>query len=127
MSGIDQDVYSHGLNSVVKWIWGCLLDMGAEWCFISYNIYQKYFGYKKLKFSNLVVHSPQELVCINKGVVDLDVEVLSVKTCRQFHVLECLNAHCVVGVDYMQNRGISFDFFLKKTLVVNRDENYRKV
>lgn len=36
-----------------------------------------------------------------------------------------MGAHCIVGVDYMRDRDISFDFF-EKSLMVNLDANTRK-
>lgn len=60
---------------------------------------------------------------MNRRVIDLDVEIRSVKTVWQFQVIEGLNAF---GVDNMLHRGISFDFF-KKTLGVNRGEINPKV
>lgn len=40
-----------------------------------------------LKLSNLMVLFSQESVLINKGVVQLDAEIRSVKNCWQFYVL----------------------------------------
>lgn len=44
-------------------------------CFILYDIYVKYFGYNNLKFSNLVLHSVQGSVCVNKGGLELEVQI----------------------------------------------------
>lgn len=100
----------------------CLYYTGTEKCFISFDIFRKYFSYKKLKFSNLVVLSAQGSVSVNKGIVDLEVEIRSVKTSWQFCALDGLKAHCIVGMDYMMDREISLDFF-KRTLEVNNDDN----
>lgn len=48
-------------------------------------------------------------VCINKRVIDLDVEIRLVKTICQFHVVERLSALYIVGVDAswcIRDRGI---------------------
>lgn len=34
-----------------------LFDTGVKRCFISYAIYRRYFSYKRLRFSKLVMHS----------------------------------------------------------------------
>lgn len=56
-----------------------LFDVGAKQCFISYAIYRKYFSYKMLRFSCPVVNLAPRLVCVNKGLVDLEVDNRSVK------------------------------------------------
>lgn len=56
-----------------------LFDTQAERCFISHSIY-KYFSYKKMKHSKLVVHSAQGSVCVNNAVIDLNAEIRSVET-----------------------------------------------
>lgn len=57
----------------------CLLDMKAKRCFISYEDFIKYFGYKMLKFLNLVVHTAEGSDCLNKGLVELRAEICSVE------------------------------------------------
>lgn len=42
------------------------------------------FRHKKLKYSNHVVHTVQESVCANKRVIDLYVEIRSIKNVWSF-------------------------------------------
>ena len=60
---------------VVQSLW----DTGAGRCFISLDVYRKYFSFKKLKPANLTVRSAQGHNCVYKGSVELLVEIRSLK------------------------------------------------
>lgn len=49
---------------------------------------------------------------MDEGVIDLNIDCGLVKVICQFHVTERLRAHCIVSVDYRQDRGTSEYFFL---------------
>lgn len=88
-----------------------LFDIRAEHRFFSHSIYNTYFAYKMSLLSSLMVHSVKCSEYINRVVIYLDVEIHSLMTVWQFHVIQCLRSHSLVSTDYMQDRGISLYFF----------------
>lgn len=62
---------------------------------------------------------------MNRRIVNLYVEIRYVKAVWLPYVIEAVNAQCIFGVDLMKDRDISRYF--AKILIVNQDENTRKV
>lgn len=56
-----------------------LFDTDVGHRFISCLVYNKYFRYKKVKYSNLKVQSAQGIICVNKGIIDLYDEIFFLK------------------------------------------------
>lgn len=57
-----------------------LFNKRAERCFISYSVYNNYFRYNKLNVSNLMVQFAKYSICVNRGIIELYIEICTVKT-----------------------------------------------
>ena len=101
-------------------------DTGAGQCFISLDAYQKYFSFKKLKPSNLTVRSAQGYNCVNKGSIELLVEIRSLKVVWTFYVIEGLTAQCIIGTDFMHTNAVKLDF-AQNVLSIHKDIAVSKV
>lgn len=71
----------------------------------------------------------QGFICVNRGIVNLYVEILCVKTVWVFQMIEGWSAHCIVGVNFMKDRGISRyfceDWLLSEMRILIKSNHYK--
>ena len=87
-----------------------MLDTGDGKFFLSFETYNMYFSYIKLKPSHISVNTAQRQECVNKDQIQLKVEIQAVKTVWTFHVIEGLQFPCIIGVDFLNENEVDLKF-----------------
>lgn len=104
--------------------WYCgenLFHIETKLCWSSYGIQRNNFSFNSLGIFCLVAYSAQMSVCINKGVVDLEVYIRSVKNVLYFKVNEFLSAqHCIACVCFMRVEGLIWMFLRRHYCAIEK-------
>ncbi|GFX14473.1 uncharacterized protein TNCV_1616561 [Trichonephila clavipes] len=94
-----------------------LWDTGAQKYFISEEDYRKYFSYRPHQKTKDRVVTAQGAPCCHLGRVELQIRIGEFQKTWEFHILNNMQYQCILGIDFMKESKLTFDFDQKSLII----------
>ncbi|GFX95294.1 uncharacterized protein TNCV_848841 [Trichonephila clavipes] len=94
-----------------------LWDTGAEKSFILEEVYRKYFSYRPRQKTKDRVVTAQGAPCCHLGRVELHIRIREFQKTWEFHILNNMQYQCILGIDFMKESKLTFDFDQKSLII----------
>ncbi|GFV38537.1 retrovirus-related Pol polyprotein from transposon 297 [Trichonephila clavipes] len=98
-----------------------LWDTGVEKSFISEEVYRRYFSYRPRQKNKDRVVMAHGAPCCHLGRVELQIRIRDFQKTWEFHILNNMQYQCILGIDFMNESKLTFDFD-KKSLIIPDDQ-----